>query len=118
MYKNLLCVQVVDVSSKAITSRLKRELVNEIETIAKEEGIDRSTAIQKLLRMGLAEYKMEQAVRLYRNKKVTLWKAAEMADISLRAMMEAIKVRDIPYQYDLEGLEEHVRQLLSRERAD
>ncbi len=103
--------------SRAVTARLGMELLREIEEIAREESLDRSSAIQKLLKMGLGEYKMERALNLYRDGKVTLWKAAELAGVSLREMMEAIKARDIPYQYDVEALEEYVDELLSKRKG-
>jgi len=82
-----------------------------------EESIDRSSAIQRLLKIGLREYKMEKALNMYRDGKITLWKAAESAGVSLRGMMEAIKARDIPYQYDLEALEEYVDELLTKRKT-
>jgi len=93
------------------------ELLKEIQEMAKEESIDRSSAIQRLLKIGLKEYKMEKALNLYRDGKVTLWKAAELAGVSLREMMETIKARDIPYQYDLEALEEYVEELLTKRKT-
>lgn len=104
-------------SSRAVTARLRMELLKEIEEMAREESVDRSSAIQKLLKIGLREYKMERALNLYRDRKVTLWRAAELAGVSLREMMEAIRTRDIPYQYDIEALEEYVEELLSKRKA-
>lgn len=104
-------------SSKAVTARLGKELVKEIQEIAREESIDRSSAIRRLIKMGLKEYKTEKALNLYRDGKVTLWRAAELAGDSLREMMDTIKARDIPYQYDVEALEEYVEQLLSERRT-
>jgi len=104
-------------SSRAVTARLKVELLKEIQEVAKEESIDRSSAIQRLLQMGLKKYRMEKALNLYRDGKVTLWKAAELAGVSLREMMEEISARDIPYQYDLEALEEFVDELLAKRKT-
>ena len=103
-------------SSRAVTARLRKELLKEVEEVAKEESVDRSSAIQRLLKIGLKEYKMKKALNLYRDGKVTLWKAAELAGVSLREIMEAIKARDIPYQFDLEALEEYVKELLSKRK--
>jgi predicted HTH domain antitoxin len=104
-------------SSRAVTARLRMELLKEIEEMAREESVDRSSAIQKLLKIGLREYKMERVLILYRDRKVTLWRAAELAGVSLREMMEAIRTRDIPYQYDVEAFEEYVEELLSKRKA-
>ena len=104
-------------SSQAVTARLSTELLKEIQKIAVEESIDRSSAIQRLLKIGLREYKIEKALNLYRDRKVTLWRAAELAGTTLREMMETIKARDVPYQYDLEALEEYVEELLSKRKT-
>jgi predicted HTH domain antitoxin len=39
---------------------------------------------------------------LYRDGKVTLRKAAKIADVSLWEMMEIVKERKVPIQYDYE----------------
>ena len=104
-------------SSRPVTARLKMELLKEIHEMAREESIDRSSAIQRLLKIGLREYRMEKALNQYRDGKVTLWKAAEIAGVSLREMMETIKARDIPYQYDFEALEEYVDELLAKRKT-
>ena len=102
--------------TQAVTTRLGDELLEEVEEVAREESVDRSSAIQRLLKIGLREYKMERVLILYRDGKVTLWRAAELAGVSLREMMEAIRTRDIPYQYDVEALEEYVEELLSKRK--
>jgi len=104
-------------SSRAVTARLRTELLKEIQKMATEESIDRSSAIQRLLKIGLREYKIKKALNLYRDGKVTLWRAAELAGISLREMMDTIKAKDIPYQYDVEALEEYVEELLSKRKT-
>lgn len=104
-------------SSRAVTARLRTELLKEIQKMAREESIDRSSAIQRLLKIGLREYKIKKALNLYRDGKVTLWRAAELAGISLREMMDTIKAKDIPYQYDVEALEEYVEELLSKRKT-
>ena len=103
--------------TQAVTTRLGDELLEEIEEIAREESVDRSSAIQRLLKIGLKEYRMKKAINLYRDGKVTLWKAAEIAGVSLREMMDAIKARDIPYQYDFEALGEYVDELLAKRKT-
>jgi len=99
--------------SQAITTRLRKELVKEIEAIARDEALDRSSAVQKLVEIGLREYRLKKALNLYRAGKVTVWKAAELAGVSLRAMIDLLKAHDISYEYDMDSLEEYVEQVLS-----
>ncbi len=85
--------------------RLPKETVEEIEKLSKEEGIDKGTLIRKLIAESLREYKIKKALELYREGKVSLWKAAEIAGITYREALEELKKRNIPFKYDLEDLE-------------
>jgi len=85
--------------------RLPKEMVEEIERLSKEEGIDKGTLIRKLISESLKEYKIKKVLELYREGKVSLWKAAEIAGITYREALEELKKRDIPFRYDLEDLE-------------
>ncbi len=85
--------------------RLPKEIVEEIERLSKEEGIDKGTLIRKLIVESLKEYKIKKALELYREGKVSLWKAAEIAGITYREALEELRKRNIPFRYDLEDLE-------------
>ena len=85
--------------------RLPKEIAEEIERLSKEEGIDKGTLIRKLIAESLKEYKIKRALELYREGKVSLWKAAEIAGITYREALEELKKRNIPFRYDLEDLE-------------
>jgi len=85
--------------------RLPKEIVEEIEKFSREEGVDKGTLIRKLIAESLKEYKIKKALELYREGKVSLWKAAEIAGITYREALEEIKKRNIPFKYDLEDLE-------------
>jgi len=85
--------------------RLPKEMVEEIERLSKEEGIDKGTFIRRLIMESLREYKIKRALELYREGKVSLWKAAEIAGITYREALEELRRRNIPFKYDLEDLE-------------
>ncbi len=53
---------------------------------AKKEDIDESDAIRQLIKLGLKEY----AVNLYRDRKLTLREASELADVSPRDMLDLL----------------------------
>lgn len=44
--------------------------------------------LDELLRIGLSEVKKTQALALFRKGNISLWKAARIADVSLREMTE------------------------------
>ena len=80
-----------------ISARIDKELAKEIEEIVKERGIDRSAAIRELLYMGLREYKLKKALELVRERKVTVWKAAEIAGLTYREMLEKLREHNVPF---------------------
>ncbi len=66
--------------------RIPESLLKTIRHLARREHLDESTAIRKLIAMGATEY----AVQLYRDGKVTLREAAEMAEATPREMIEIL----------------------------
>ncbi len=59
--------------------------------------------------MVLKERKLEQALKLYSEGKVTLWKAARLTNISLWEIMEIIKEKNIKIQYGEKELKEDLK---------
>lgn len=88
--------------------RLPKELVEEIEKLSREEGLDKGAFVRKLLIESLKEYKIRRALELYRKGKVSLWRAAEMAGMTYREALGELKRRNITFQYDVEDLESDV----------
>jgi len=66
--------------------RLPDDLVRSVRYLARRERLDESTAIRQLLALGTAEY----AVRLYRQGKITLNEAAEIASVTPREMIDIL----------------------------
>ena len=69
------------------TVRLPEELFKVIEHRARHEKIDESTAIRQLLALGAEGY----AVELFRQGKITLNEAAELAGVALRQMIDLLQ---------------------------
>ncbi len=88
--------------------RLPKEVVEEIRKLSEEEGIDKGTLIRKLIAESLREYKIKRVLELYREGKVSLWKAAEVAGITYREALEELRKRNIPFRYGLEDLESDI----------
>lgn len=99
-------------SLESVTARLPREMLEEIEATAEREKVDRSELIRRLLDAALRQRRIEEAVRDYRDGRVTLWRASGAAGLSLMEMMEIVKERKVPVPYTLDDLDrdlEHVR---------
>ena len=54
--------------------------------------------------MGLKEYKLKKALELVREKKVTVWKAAEIAGLTYREMLEKLREHNVPFPITVEEL--------------
>ena len=89
--------------------RLPREVLEEIEKLSREEGVDRGTLIRRLLMESLKEYRVRRALELYREGKVSLWKAAELAGITYREALEELRRRNIAFRYTREDLESDLK---------
>lgn len=96
---------------KLTSFRLPIEIDKEIEKLASLEDTDKSKLMRELLVMGIKEKRLQEALKLYQEGKITLWKAAQIADVSLWKMMEIIKERKITLQYSERELKEDLKAL-------
>jgi predicted HTH domain antitoxin len=80
-----------------IAVRVDKRVEEAISRIMKEEGLDKSSTVRKLLERGINQWKIEKALERLRNGEVTLWKAAEMAGVSLYEMIEIVREKKIDY---------------------
>lgn len=85
--------------------------LKKLEEIAKEERVHRANAISEIFELGIKEWKLRRALRLYREGKITLWKAAEIAELTLHEMIDAIDKEGIPYDYDVDATLDYIRRL-------
>ncbi len=89
-----------------VAARLPNQLVKVLRKIEGVEQSDRSSVVRKLLYRAVADWKKEYAARLYAERKLTLERAAMEADVSVREMMDYLRQKKAPGQYDLSELEE------------
>ena len=92
-----------------VSTRLQKKEAKEIEKFAKEEDLDKSTFVKRLINRSLQEYKTEHAFRLYKKGKVSLGKAAELAGKSLWEMIELMKKYDVYLNYSIDGLKDDLQ---------
>lgn len=97
-----------------VAARLPKGLVSDIKKIEDVEQTDRSTVLRKLLYKAVTDWKKEHAAKLYSEGRISLERAAMEVNISVREMMEYLKHRRIPAQYDLEDLEEDMKSFYER----
>lgn len=95
-----------------ISTRVSEDIKKDLKWYAEKEKIGLSIAMRKMLEESLQRTKLEYALELYKKGRVSLWKAAELAGISLWEIMDIIKERKIPKQYTMEDAEKDIRATL------
>lgn len=98
--------------TEIISTRVPDEIAKDLKEIEEEEKTDRATVVRKLLARAIQQWKMERALRLYREGKVTLWRAAKLAGVTLREMMDLAAKEGIQFQYTQKDLEEDIEAAL------
>ena len=71
-----------------MTFRIPLEVDKELEKLASMEDSDKSKLIRELIILGIKERRISESIKLYLEGRITLWKAARIADISLWKMIE------------------------------
>ena len=69
-------------SEISISARIPKNVFQELETFMKEESLEKSASIRKLLAEGLQHWKEQRALKSLEEGKVTYLKAAQMAGVS------------------------------------
>jgi predicted HTH domain antitoxin len=94
---------------KNIAARIPSELEEEIEGYMDEQGLDKSSAIRKILEIGILEWRKNRAIQQYRDNKVSLWKASEIAKVSLREMIDILNDHNIQINISTNDIVEDIR---------
>ena len=103
-----ICV-TVNMPSTTISARVDPEEAALIESLAAEEGCDRSTLIKALLRRGIRDLRLEKAIASYSAEEMTLSRAAEAAGISIWDFMAFMPTKKLDLHYDVVEFEEDLR---------
>lgn len=95
----------------SIGIRVPKKLLKTVEEKAEEEDVDRSTIIRQLISKGVREYKKEKAANLYREGKLSMSGAAEMADLTIREMIDYLIGKGYRSTYTYEDLKKEIKAL-------
>ncbi|MDO8674388.1 MAG: UPF0175 family protein [Dehalococcoidia bacterium] len=102
-------------NEQMIASRVPLDLVADLQRIEEVEHVDRSTAVRRLLYAAIREWKLEYAAKRYAENRITVAKAADEAVLSVREMMEYLRQKKVPMQYDLEDFEQDLKGIYARQ---
>lgn len=90
---------------KTMSARFDDKLYGEILEYAEEKGIPKTRALRELTREGVRRWRLAKALSLYREGKITVWKASRTAGVPLSRMVEIAASKKIPIHYTREDLE-------------
>lgn len=93
-----------------MTGRVHRRQIEVLDRISKEEKIDRSAALRKVLDIGLQEYMKRKAVEDYRRGKVSIGKAAEDADVSIAEFYKILGDEGVPIKVDTATIKDALKE--------
>ena len=94
-----------------VSARIQKSQAEEIERLASKKGTDKSAVIRELLATALQNAKIEDALNQVQAKKITVWKAAEIAGITYREMIELLKNRNIPFPLSEQELRREIEEI-------
>ncbi len=104
--------------TKILTTRAPDALARDIEAMAREEHLDKSALIRRLLAEALQEKRKEKALELYREGKVSMGRAASIAKISIWEIMDLVKEKGLHIDYGSEELYEDLEPLRRKARGN
>jgi len=94
-----------------VSARIQKSQAKEIENLASKKGTDKSAIIRELLATALKNKRIEDALNRVQARKITVWKAAEIADITYREMLELLKTHNIPFPLSEQELRREIEEI-------
>ncbi len=89
-----------------ITTRVPDDIDKKIKNISHIEHLDKSTVVRRLLSKAVQDWQIDHALEQYKDGKITIGRAAQMAGVPLREMIAIAAKKGIPFQYSLDDLKE------------
>ena len=93
---------------KVITARIEDKYFEDLKKIEKEEQTERAEVMRKLLASAIKEWKTKKALDLLKEHKITIRKAAALAEASYVEMLDLASKADIDIGYTLKELREDI----------
>ena len=97
---------------KFLGARIEPEIMDIVERVSEEKNVDKTAAIKMLVTAGWKELRLERAIQLYREGKISVDKAAKIAGLTVSEMMNEIAMRGIKSDETVEEYREGIRILL------
>ena len=95
--------------AEAIGIRLDKGFLRKIEKLSKEEVLDRSSTIRKLVHLGYQDLIKKKAAQEYAQGKITISEAAHRAEITIFDMEQYLIEQGYKSSYSIEDLEKEIK---------
>ena len=95
----------------SMSTRMDKESLQYVEKISKKFKLDKSTALRKLLKIGIAEDKKESAAELYLKGELSIEGAAKFGDMYLGEFLQLLKEKGIELNITKDDYLEGLRNL-------
>ncbi len=79
----------------SVSARVPEDVFKELEAFMKEESLEKSASIRKLLAEGLQHWKQQKALKSLEEGKASFLKAAEMAGLSVWDFADLVREKGI-----------------------
>lgn len=104
----LITLHYISVHMENVTARMGDEEISLVEKLAEERGENRSAAVRAAVRRGAREELIRTAIEQYRDGKVGMRGAADVAGLSITEMMHEANERGVLLNYDESELADDV----------
>ena len=93
------------------STRLAKTEAEKIDALAATLGLDRGALLKQLIRKGYRDIQTERALDAYRRGTISLSRAAEIAELSLRDILLRLPEESIELNYDLRELQRDMKDI-------
>jgi len=97
-----------------ISIRLPKKVLDVGDSLARYEYSERSAVLRKALLLGMEKLRIENAVRLYSEGRLSLSEASELAGISIGEMLDILSKRGIAKEIGSEEVEDSLKKAMER----
>ncbi|MDQ2910862.1 MAG: hypothetical protein M3R39_07595 [Actinomycetota bacterium] len=97
--------------TEQINIRLEADIVSALERVAREEALDRATAIRRLLKTSIKQWELEHALVAYRRGELSLGRAAEEAGLTQWELIDAARAAGFAYPLSADQTEQRLTEL-------
>lgn len=96
---------------ETVTTRISEEDEEALSELEAELTADRSEVLRRLIREGLTDWRKEKALEQLADHKITLRRAAEIANVTYVEMLSLVDEEGIDTGYSTDDLERDLRRM-------